>query len=75
MAYETFIFVVMEVIWGHIFGHREVEKPLNDLKCWRLKCCSNYLSFDISLDMAYETFIFVVMEVIWGHVFGHREVK
>ena len=27
IGYEAFIFVVMEVILGHIFGHREVKWP------------------------------------------------
>ena len=72
---ETFIFVVMEVIWGRIFGHSEAKWPLIDLKCWQVNYWSPYLSFDMSLHIGYETLIFVVSEVIWGRIFDHSEVK
>ena len=31
IGYETFIFVVMEVVWGHIFGERKVKWPPMDI--------------------------------------------
>ena len=75
IGYETFIFMVMEVIWGRIFGLSEAYWSSIDLKYWHVNYLSHYLLFDISLDIGYETFSFVVKEVIWGHIFGHREVK
>ena len=64
-------FVVIEAIWGRIFGPSGIKRPPIDLK-WQVNYWSPYLSFD---DISYETFIFVVMEVIWGRIFGHSEVK
>ena len=80
IGYETFIFVVMEVICGSIFGQGEVNWPPIDLKCLQFIYWSLYLSFDMSLDIgsfdmlldiSYDTFIFVFMEVIWGRIFGY----
>ena len=75
IGYETFIFVVMEVICCRIFGHSKVKWPPIDLNYWQVNSWSSYLLFDMSLNIGYETFVFVVMEVIWGRIFGHSEVK
>jgi hypothetical protein len=63
--------MVMEVIWGHIFGHGEVKWPPIGLKHWKVEYWSHYLSFYMSHDMGYKKVIVVVMEVIWGHIFRH----
>ena len=37
MGYAKVIVVVMEVIWGHIFGHGEVKWPPIGLKHWKFE--------------------------------------
>ena len=51
MGYAKVIIVVMEVIWGHVFGHGEVKWPPIGLKHWQVEYWSHYLSFDMSHDM------------------------
>ena len=43
MGYEKVIFVVMEVIWGHSFGHGEVKWPPICLKHWNVEYWSHHL--------------------------------
>ena len=69
IGHETFNFVVMEVIWGCILGHSEVEWPPTNLKCWQANHWSPHPSPDTSLDTGHETLIFMV---IWGHIFIAR---
>ena len=65
----------VEVIWGRIFSHSEVNWPPMYIKCWQVNYWSPYFLFDMSLDIGYKTIILVVMEVIWGRIFGHSEAK
>ena len=58
MGYAKVIIVVMEVIWGHVFGHGEVKWPPIGLKHWNVEYWSHYLSFDMSLAMVWFFFIF-----------------
>ena len=71
----TRVSYIIDVIWGHVFGHGEVKWPPIGLKHWKVRQWSLYLSFDMSHDMGYTKVIVMVMDVIWGHVFGHGEVK
>ena len=64
IGYKKVIVVVMEVIWGHIFGHGEIKWPPISLKPWKVEYWSHYLSFDMSHDMEYAKVIIVVKEVI-----------
>ena len=64
IGYEKVIVVVIEVIWGQIFGHGEVKWPPIGLKHWKVEYWSHYLSFDMSYDMGYEKVIVVVMDPI-----------
>ena len=59
MGYAKVNVVVMEVIWGHIFGHGEVKWPPIYLKHWKVEYWSHNLSFDMSLAMVFLLFIFL----------------
>ena len=68
MGYKKVIVVVIEVIRGHIFGHRKFKWSPNDLKCWQVNYWMHYLLLDMSLDVSYET---LTICVHGGHLRSH----